>query len=193
MTLPCAACQRPLDIEGYCLNLECALHVPKVEPEAEREPMDDAKTLAHVAEDLFTRMKAYADSDPLRSSWVRAFVERYAMKLGKLIQEDESWREEASVGNPATLMAYARTIVNASEEGANGSDRPSPSPNPGPNPGSAPPPAPARKSSCTCSIGDVDRFGASPTCDVHGLGARCPTCDQALNSAGVCPACGKRP
>ncbi len=52
---------------------------------------------------------------------------------------------------------------------------------------------PAHKSSCTCALGDSDRFGASPTCDVHGLGARCPTCDQALNSAGVCPACGRRP
>jgi hypothetical protein len=128
VTLPCPACQHPVDIEGLCRNVDC----PEVEKDhtpvtvaglaqvltrmrdvmmAEREkPQDDAKTLQDAAEDLFARMKAYADSDPMRSAWVSAYVEGYAMKLGKLIHEHDGWGEEPK---GIVDMSYARCGENS--------------------------------------------------------------------------------
>jgi hypothetical protein len=121
MTSPCPACEHPVDIEGVCQNLNCPTWEDDDKPitaEAlgdvltrmrdvmvvEREkPQDDAKTLAHAAEDLFERMKAYADSDPMRSAWVSAYVERYVMKLGKLIHEHDDEEPKRLVD-----MSYAR-------------------------------------------------------------------------------------
>ncbi len=243
MTLPCPACKHPVDIEGLCRNLDCpemardstpvtVARLTKVLTRmrdvmvAERVVTeDDAKTLAHAFEDLFTRMKAYADSDPLRSCWVSGYVEGYAMKLGELIHEhreespvvthffangkgacgsEAAYKDHGPVDCQACLAAIQEAVALRNEAGAltsvnasfasvdQGGGPTSPTTTGGytvPLAFSATP----RTVSCTCSIGDSDRFGASPTCDVHGLGARCPTCDQALNSAGVCPACGKRP
>jgi hypothetical protein len=116
---PCLECGRALDPEGVCLNPTCENSEPS-EPittealgdvltrmrdvmVAEHIRTDDARALTYAAEELFERMKAYADNDPLRSSWVSAYIERYVMKLGKLIQEHDDEEPKRLVD-----MSYAR-------------------------------------------------------------------------------------